>query len=111
MSGRGQRSRGSAAVEEAPQLPRHAKRRPHSRHTWARSKYKDHAITPPLVMASEVGGLWSSFHSSLAQAVRGPGTPQRQPLTGQKLVETRDEGVVKSVTMSTQFTELDLLLE
>lgn len=63
-------------------------------------------------MASEGGGLWSSFHSSLAQTVRGggPGTPLRQQ-SHDVNIETREPSTNKMVTMTTQFTELDLLLE
>ena len=60
-------------------------------------------------MAAETSGLWSSFHSSLTQAVRGPGTPQRQQLVTQEPLNETEGG--RAVDMSQQFTELDLLIE
>jgi hypothetical protein len=60
-------------------------------------------------MESSGSGLWSSFHSSLAQAVRGPGTPQRQQMTGQDTSDELTSG--RAVDLAGQFTELDLLIE
>ena len=66
--------------------------------------------------ASASSGLWSSFHSTLAQAARGPGTPLRQ----QQLLspEPAERGEGRSAAggdlmeeFRTQLTELDLLME
>ena len=58
----------------------------------------------------ETSGLWSSFHSSLAQAVRGPGTPLRQQPAATQ--ESSDEPAAgRAVDLTRQFTELDLLIE
>lgn len=65
----------------------------------------------PSQMATErspSSGVWSSFHSSLAQAVRGPGTPLRQLAAG---LEPAEEEMGRAVDMKSQFTELDLLIE
>lgn len=70
---------------------------------------------PALQMAdqrvnSPSGGLWSSFHSSLAQSVRGPGTPQRQQETAAR---AESSAAAKNLLeeFKTKFTELDLLME
>ena len=70
-----------------------------------------------VMTASPSGGLWSSFHSSLTQVARGPGTPQRQQVVSREVsreVTEVDEATVGRgalVDMKTQFTELDLLVE
>ena len=65
------------------------------------------------MMASPSSGLWSSFHSSLTQVARGPGTPQRQQLMSREVTEVDETTVGRGtlVDMKTQFTELDLLVE
>lgn len=60
-------------------------------------------------MDTSGSGLWSSFHSSLAQVVRGPGTPQRQLMASHELSDEPRSG--RGVDMAGQFTELDLLIE
>lgn len=60
---------------------------------------------------SPSSGLWSSFHSSLTQAARGPGTPQRQQVLPHEPVERGDVGCTSLVEFKNQFTELDLLME
>ena len=56
------------------------------------------------------GGLWSSFHSSLAQLVRSPPAPQRQQdleTAGQR----RSAAQTVPDEFRAQFVELDLLIE
>lgn len=64
------------------------------------------------ISASPSSGLWSSFHSTLALAARGPGTPQRQQMLAHEPAERGEVGNNGAlVELKTQFTELDLLME